>query len=59
MILESIKFVDYVTIFDESTPIKLIEKIKPDFLVKGGDYELKKIVGYDEVISWGEVKIIP
>ena len=60
LILESIKFVDYVTIFDESTPIKLIEKIKPDFLVKGGDYELKKIVGYDEVISWGgEVKIIP
>ena len=44
-ILSSIKYVDYVLLFEEETPLKLIEKIKPNFLVKGGDYSLEDIVG--------------
>jgi len=37
--------VDYIVIFDEDTPLDLIKLIKPDILVKGGDYEAKEIVG--------------
>ena len=60
LILESIKYVDYVSIFDESTPKKLIQIVKPNFLVKGGDYKIKDIVGYNEVTSQGgQVKVIP
>ena len=58
-ILSSIKFVDYVVLFEEETPLKLIEKIKPNFLVKGGDYILKDIVGREFVENnGGQVKII-
>jgi rfaE bifunctional protein nucleotidyltransferase chain/domain len=52
-ILENLKPVDHVEIFDEETPLELIKKIKPTLLVKGGDYEINKIVGYSEVLSWG------
>ena len=52
-VLSSLEFVDYVTIFDEQTPIKLIERIKPDFLIKGSDWESDKIVGKDFVESYG------
>lgn len=52
-ILESIKFVDEVIIFNENTPINLIKSINPDIIVKGGDYKKKEVVGND--IS--EVKI--
>lgn len=45
IILESIKFVDEVVIFEEDSPEKLISKIQPDILVKGGDYSIDKIVG--------------
>lgn len=52
--------VDRVYFFDEKTPINLIHLIKPDVLVKGGDYKPEEIVGALEVKSWsGEVKIIP
>tara|TARA_B100001057_G_scaffold77507_2_gene72390 strand:- start:7118 stop:7582 length:465 start_codon:yes stop_codon:yes gene_type:complete len=58
-ILSSIKFVDYVVLFEEETPLKLIEKIKPNFLVKGGDYTLEDIVGREFVEkNGGQVKII-
>ena len=58
-ILSSIKFVDYVVLFDEETPLKLIEKIKPNFLVKGGDYILEDIVGREFVEkNGGQVKIV-
>jgi len=43
--LESIGVVDAVVIFNEDTPIKLLEIIKPDVLVKGGDYIIEEIVG--------------
>jgi rfaE bifunctional protein nucleotidyltransferase chain/domain len=58
-ILESLKCVDCVEIFDEDTPLNLIKFVKPTILVKGGDYDLKKIVGYDFVTSYGgEVKVL-
>ena len=44
-------FVDAVVLFNEETPIKLISMIKPDVLVKGGDYEVKDIVGHEIVLN--------
>jgi len=59
-ILKSFWFVDLVVIFDEDTPLGLIKGINPDVLVKGGDYEVKDIVGYDHVTgSGGKVVTIP
>ena len=58
--LSALEFVDAVVLFDEDTPIKLIETIKPDVITKGGDYTAKNVVG-NEVVSQknGEVVIIP
>ena len=59
-ILASFSFVDYVVEFSDDTPKKLIQKIKPNFLIKGGDYQKKDIVGNDIVSSYGgETIIIP
>lgn len=59
IMLASLSFVDAVIVFDESTPLKLIECIKPDVLVKGADYSINQIVGSDFVLSYGgEVKTI-
>ena len=44
-LLESLKYVDEVIIFDEETPYELIKKVKPDYIVKGGDYKAKDVVG--------------
>jgi len=52
-ILDSLKSVDAVSIFSESTPLELIKVVKPTVLVKGGDWEVKNIVGGVEVESWG------
>ena len=58
-VLLSLRFVDYVIIFNELTPLKVIEKIKPDFLVKGGDYNENDVVGSDFVKAYGgQVEII-
>jgi rfaE bifunctional protein nucleotidyltransferase chain/domain len=58
--LASLLCVDAVCLFDEDTPKELIEAIKPDVLVKGGDYTIDKIVGADNVMSYGgKVEIIP
>ena len=46
-IIASLEAVDYVIKFEEETPINLIKKIIPDFLVKGGDYKNKQVVGQD------------
>jgi D-glycero-beta-D-manno-heptose 1-phosphate adenylyltransferase len=53
LMLASIMIVDAVVIFDEDTPLDLIETIRPDVLVKGGDYTIEQIVGAKEVISAG------
>ena len=60
MLLDMLKPVDYVTIFDEDTPYELIQLLKPNILVKGGDYMPEDIVGADIVEnSGGEVVVIP
>ena len=46
-ILAALEVVDYVVVFDEDTPYDLIKAVKPDVLVKGSDYEGKKVVGQD------------
>ena len=54
------RYVNEVYIFDDDTPLELINLIKPDILVKGGDYTPNEIVGYEEVTSLGgEIKIVP
>ena len=58
-VLSNLKPVDFVVIFEEDTPAKLIEKIIPDVLIKGADWEMNNIVGRDVVIkNGGEVKTI-
>ena len=60
LIVSSLIMVDAVIIFNEETPIELIKIIKPDVLIKGGDYTLKTIVGSKEVLeAGGRVEIIP
>jgi len=46
-VLSSLEMVDYVVVFDEDTPYELIKTIKPDVLVKGGDWKKKDIIGSD------------
>ncbi len=59
-ILSSLRCVDFVVIFDDDTPMSLIEKIRPDVLVKGGDWPLDQIVGGSWVKSYGgEVISLP
>lgn len=59
MLLASLYFVDYVVLFDEDTPLQLIKSVRPDILVKGGDYTRDTIVGADFVESTGgEVVVI-
>lgn len=59
-ILSRLQAVDIVCIFSEDTPINLLYKVKPDYLIKGGDYTLDQIVGRDFVESYGgKVVTIP
>jgi D-sedoheptulose 7-phosphate isomerase len=59
-VLSSLRVVDEVLIFDEATPESLIQKVKPDVLVKGGDWPINQIVGADFVIArGGEVLSLP
>ena len=58
LLLASLTMVDAVVFFSEPTPLELILTIKPDALVKGGDYKIEDIVGAKEVVSWGGKVII-
>lgn len=59
-ILSSLEMVDAVVLFEDDTPLPLIQKIKPNILVKGGDYSIDTIVGAKEVLALGgSVQIIP
>jgi D-beta-D-heptose 7-phosphate kinase/D-beta-D-heptose 1-phosphate adenosyltransferase len=52
--------VDAVALFGEPTPLELILAVRPDVIVKGGDYVPETVVGASEVLSWGgQVKIVP
>lgn len=58
--LSSLLVVDAVVVFEEDTPLELIKLIKPDVLVKGGDYSVETIVGAKEVMAaGGQVEVIP
>ncbi len=52
-ILSALECVSFVTIFGEPTPLEIIKVIKPDLLVKGGDWPVDKIVGHDFVAIYG------
>ena len=58
LLLASLVMVDAVVLFSDVTPLQLILTIKPDVLVKGGDYKLEDIAGAKEVIDWGGNVII-
>ena len=58
--LLKLEFVNGVCIFEDQTPRELIKLIRPNFLVKGGDYKKSKIVGSRTIRKWnGKVKIVP
>ncbi len=60
LVLAALEMVDHVVIFEEDTPYNLITKVKPDLLVKGGDYQIADIVGGDFVQQrGGKVCTIP
>jgi D-glycero-beta-D-manno-heptose 1-phosphate adenylyltransferase len=52
-VLSNLRSVDYITLFDEDTPLELISEIIPDVLVKGSDWSIENIVGGDVVIENG------
>lgn len=59
-VLAALSSIDYIILFEEDTPKKLIEQVKPDILVKGGDYQIDHIVGADFVLkNGGQVLTIP
>ena len=53
VLLASFSFVDAVVLFDDPTPIQLIEWVRPDVLVKGADYTIDKIAGAEMVMQYG------
>lgn len=58
-LIASMFFVDAVIFFDEETPLELIKVVKPDILVKGGDYQIATIVGAEETLAnGGTVKVL-
>jgi rfaE bifunctional protein nucleotidyltransferase chain/domain len=59
-VLAALESVDAVTVFEEDTPLELIRHLRPDVLVKGGDYSVDTVVGSEDVRDWGgRVVIVP
>ncbi len=59
-VVAALESVDFVTIFSETTPRALVEYLRPDVLVKGGDWAEDRVVGREVVSSWGgQVVIVP
>jgi D-beta-D-heptose 7-phosphate kinase/D-beta-D-heptose 1-phosphate adenosyltransferase len=59
-VMSALAAVDAVVVFDEDTPLELIRAVKPDVLVKGGDYSVETVVGHEEVLAaGGRVEIVP
>lgn len=59
-VLAALEMVDCVVLFEDDTPLALVKALRPDVLVKGGDYTEATIVGAPEVRSWGgDVRVIP
>jgi len=57
-VLAALEAVDVVVMFEEDTPLELVQSLRPDVIVKGGDYTLDSIVGAREVESWGGQTIV-
>ena len=61
--LAAISFIDAVILFDEETPYELIKKVLPDVLIKGSDYEIEEIAGFDVVLANGgevaRIELVP
>jgi D-beta-D-heptose 7-phosphate kinase/D-beta-D-heptose 1-phosphate adenosyltransferase len=59
-VLAALAAVDAVVLFEEDTPLNLIRELRPDVLVKGGDYTIETVVGHEEVQeAGGRVEIVP
>ena len=59
-VVAAFEMVDCVVLFEQDTPLELIELLRPDVLVKGGDYREETIVGATQVRGWGgDVRVIP
>ncbi|AEU36090.1 bifunctional D-glycero-beta-D-manno-heptose-7-phosphate kinase/D-glycero-beta-D-manno-heptose 1-phosphate adenylyltransferase HldE [Granulicella mallensis] len=59
-VMAALAAVDAVVLFEEDTPLELIRAVKPDVLVKGGDYIAESVVGYEDVTArGGRVEIVP
>ena len=58
-VLSSLEMVDFVTLFSEDTPYELIKSIRPDVLVKGGDWKKEDIVGSDIVAETHSLPYVP
>jgi D-beta-D-heptose 7-phosphate kinase/D-beta-D-heptose 1-phosphate adenosyltransferase len=59
-VLAAFEMVDCVVLFEQDTPLELIERLRPDVLVKGGDYREETIVGASQVRAWGgSVVVVP
>ena len=59
-VMAALASVDAVVLFEQDTPLELIRLLKPDVLVKGGDYSMETVVGHEDVIaSGGRVEIVP
>jgi D-beta-D-heptose 7-phosphate kinase/D-beta-D-heptose 1-phosphate adenosyltransferase len=52
-LMAAVRFVDYVTAFEEDTPLELLLQLRPNVIVKGGDYAAEDVVGYHEAQVWG------
>ncbi len=60
IVMAALECVDYVTSFSEETPLQIIRELKPQVLVKGGDWKAKDIVGSEDVLaSGGRVRSLP
>jgi len=62
-VLAGLECVDWVVLFGETTPLGLLRSLRPDVLAKGGDWDLERIVGREEVASWGgrvvRLRVVP
>jgi len=59
-VMSALAAVDAVVLFDEETPLELIRALKPNVLVKGGDYVVETVIGHEDVIAnGGRVEIVP
>ena len=59
-VLAALEMVDCVVVFEQDSPLELVRLLRPDVLVKGGDYTEATIVGAAEVRGWGgDVRVIP